>query len=34
VTLDSLRDRYGPDIVKRAVLLDRPAGLEVPLLPD
>ena len=34
VALDSLRDRYGPDIVKRAVLLDRPAGLEVPLLPD
>jgi DNA polymerase-4 len=34
VTLDSLRDRYGPDIVKRAVLLDRPAGIEVPLLPD
>jgi DNA polymerase-4 len=34
VALDNLRDRYGPDIVKRAVLLDRPGGLEVPLLPD
>jgi DNA polymerase IV len=34
VTLDSLRDRYGADVVTRAVLLDRPSGPSVPLLPD
>ena len=34
VTLDSLRDRYGADVVTRAVLLGRPAGPSVPLLPD
>jgi DNA polymerase-4 len=34
VTLDSLRDRYGPDIVTRAVLVGRQAGPSVPLLPD
>jgi DNA polymerase IV len=34
VTLDSLRDRYGSDVVTRAVLLGRPAGPSVPLLPD
>ena len=34
VTLDSLRDRYGADIVTRAVLLGRPADPTVPLLPD
>ena len=34
VTLDSLRDRYGPEVVKRAVLLGRPTGPTVPLLPD
>jgi DNA polymerase IV len=34
VTLDSLRDRYGPEVVTRAVLLGRPTGPTVPLLPD
>jgi len=34
VTLDSLRDRYGADVVTRAVLLGRPADPAVPLLPD
>jgi len=34
VTLDSLRDRYGPDVVTRAVLLGRSADPMVPLLPD
>ena len=34
VTLDSLRDRYGPDVVTRAVLLGRNPGPSVPLLPD
>jgi DNA polymerase-4 len=34
VTLDSLRDRYGRDVVTRAVLLGRPSGPSVPLLPD
>jgi DNA polymerase-4 len=34
VALDSLRDRYGPDVVTRAVLLGRSADPAVPLLPD
>jgi DNA polymerase IV len=34
VTLDSLRDRYGAEVVTRAVLLGRPTGPAVPLLPD
>ena len=34
VALDGLRDRYGADVVTRAVLLGRPAGPSVPLLPD
>jgi DNA polymerase-4 len=32
--LDDVRDRYGADAIKRAVLLGRDTGLEVPLLPD
>ncbi|MBA3420414.1 MAG: DNA polymerase IV [Thermoleophilaceae bacterium] len=32
--LDDLRDRFGPDAITRAVLLDRNQGLSVPLLPD
>ena len=34
VTLDGLRDRYGADVVTRAVLLGRSSGPGVPLLPD
>ena len=34
VALDSLRARYGTDVVTRAVLLGRPADPGVPLLPD
>jgi DNA polymerase-4 len=34
VALDGLRDRYGPDVVTRAVLLGRSADPEMPLLPD
>jgi DNA polymerase-4 len=34
VTLDSLRDRYGAEVVTRAVLLGRSTGQAVPLLPD
>jgi DNA polymerase IV len=34
VTLDSLRDRYGGEVVTRAVLLGRNSGPSVPLLPD
>jgi DNA polymerase-4 len=34
VALDSLRDRYGADVVTRAVLLGRPTDPGVPLLPD
>ena len=34
VALDNLRDRYGPDVVTRAVLLGRPTDPTVPLLPD
>ena len=33
-TLDGLRDRFGSSGVTRAVLLGRPEGLRVPLLPD
>jgi DNA polymerase-4 len=33
-TLDDLRDRFGPDVITRAVLLGRDQGLTVPLLPD
>jgi DNA polymerase-4 len=33
-TLDRVRDRYGADSIKRAVLLGRDTGLEVPMLPD
>ena len=32
--LDRVRDRYGSDSIKRAVLLGRDTGLEIPLLPD
>ena len=32
--LDDVRERYGADAIKRAVLLGRDAGLQVPLLPD
>ena len=32
--LDEIRDRFGADAVKRAVLLGRDTGLSVPLLPD
>jgi len=32
--LDDLRDRFGPDAITRAVLLDRDQGHSVPLLPD
>jgi DNA polymerase IV len=32
--LDEIRRRYGADAVKRAVLLGRSQGFEVPLLPD
>jgi DNA polymerase IV len=32
--LDEIRRRYGSDAVKRAVLLGRSQGFEVPLLPD
>ena len=33
-TLDRVRDRYGSDAIKRAVLVGSDTGLEVPLLPD
>jgi DNA polymerase-4 len=33
-TLDGLHDRFGSSGVTRAVLLGRPEGLRVPLLPD
>jgi len=33
-TLDGLHDRFGSSGVTRAVLLGRPDGLRVPLLPD
>ncbi len=32
--LDEIHDRYGSSAVTRAVLLGRPAGLAMPLLPD
>jgi DNA polymerase-4 len=32
--LDDVRDRYGSDAIKRAVLLGRDEGQQVPLLPD
>jgi DNA polymerase-4 len=32
--LDTLRDRFGPDAVTRAVLLGRDPGVTMPLLPD
>ena len=32
--LDAVRERYGADAVRRAALLGRDTGLEVPLLPD
>ena len=32
--VDDVRDRYGPNALKRAVLLGRDLGLSVPLLPD
>jgi DNA polymerase-4 len=34
LALDELRDRFGTDVVTRAVLLGRDQGLSVPLLPD
>jgi DNA polymerase-4 len=34
VALDGLRDRYGPGVVTRAVLLGRDGGQSVPMLPD
>jgi len=34
VALDSLRERYGADVITRAVLLGRPTDPGVPLLPD
>jgi DNA polymerase IV len=34
ITLDDVRDRFGPDAITRAVLLGRDPGLTVPLLPD
>jgi DNA polymerase IV len=32
--LDEVRDRFGSDAVRRAVLLDKDEGVSVPLLPD
>jgi DNA polymerase IV len=32
--VDEVRDRYGPNVLTRAVLLGRDQGLSVPLLPD
>ena len=32
--VDEVRDRYGADAIMRAVLLDRPRGVTMPLLPD
>jgi DNA polymerase-4 len=34
LALDDIRERFGADAVKRAVLLGRDTGLVVPLLPD
>ena len=33
-TLDTVRDRFGTTAITRAVLVDRDAGIEMPLLPD
>ena len=33
-TVDEIRDRFGHEALRRAVLLHRPAGIEMPLLPD
>ena len=33
-TLDDVRDRFGSDAIKRAVLVGRDSGITVPLLPD
>jgi DNA polymerase-4 len=33
-TLDELRDRYGTEVITRAVLLEREPGPDVPRLPD
>jgi DNA polymerase-4 len=33
-TVDEIRERYGREALRRAVLLHRPAGIEMPLLPD
>jgi DNA polymerase-4 len=33
-TLDDVRDRFGPDAIKRAVLVGRDNGMTVPMLPD
>jgi DNA polymerase-4 len=33
-TLDTVRDRFGSSAITRGVLLGRPEGLRVPLLPD
>jgi DNA polymerase-4 len=33
-TLDELRDRFGTEVITRAVLLDRDTGPDVPRLPD
>ena len=32
--LDDVRERYGADAIKRAVLVGRDEGQQVPLLPD
>jgi DNA polymerase IV len=32
--MDEVRERYGADAVKRAVLLGRDTGPSMPLLPD
>jgi DNA polymerase IV len=34
LTLDQVRERFGPDAITRAVLLGRDHGVSVPLLPD
>jgi hypothetical protein len=33
-TLDELRERYGTDVITRAVLLDRDETPRLPMLPD
>jgi hypothetical protein len=32
--VDEIRDRYGREALRRAVLLHRGTGVEMPLLPD